>query len=224
MAQRIFITATGTHVGKTHVTCALIHQMRQAGLPLRALKPVLSGLCEGVATSDAARILRACGITEPEAHLDEVAPFRFSAALSPDMAAKLEGRDLGLRSVLDFCLAEDAKLGADGTLLVEGVGGAFVPLNGRERVVDWIEALEARVVLVAGSYLGTLSHTMATVEALHARGVHVHALVLSESETSPVPLRACAASLRPWVSCPIFEMPRCEEKEAPNLLPLVHVA
>jgi dethiobiotin synthetase len=80
-------------------------------------------------------------------------------------------------------------------MLVEGVGGAMVPLATPHTVRDWIAELGLPVLLVAGSYLGTISHTLTAAEALHAKGVNIATVVLSESETSPVPLEETAAAI-----------------------------
>lgn len=80
-------------------------------------------------------------------------------------------------------------------MLIEGVGGVMVPLGPRHTVLDWITALETATLLVVGSYLGTLSHTLTAVEALRARGIEPVGIVISESEESPVPLSETRATL-----------------------------
>lgn len=175
--MRLFVTATGTGVGKTYVTAALARAARAQGLSVRAVKPLLSGFDPADPGHDAARLLTAQGLG-PEA-LDTVCPWRYAAPLSPDMAAAAEGKTVPVADVIAFTRA--AFQGPQDVVLVEGVGGAFVPLSPTNTVADWIAASRAPAVVVAGSYLGSLSHTLATVRALGAAGVPPVAVVVSES-------------------------------------------
>jgi dethiobiotin synthetase len=179
----LFVTATGTDVGKTYVTTRLIAELRAARRSVRALKPVASGFdAAAVEDSDSGALLRALGLPLSTAELDRVSPWRFTAPLSPDMAAARERRPLPFTELLDFCRAPSA---ADVTL-IEGIGGVMVPLDGQHTVLDWIAALRAPVLLVAGSYLGTLSHTLTAAAVLRDRGCTIAAVVISESAQQPV--------------------------------------
>jgi dethiobiotin synthetase len=179
-----FITATGTEIGKTYVTTMLVREMRAKGLNVRALKPVLSGYePEEAAICDSGLILQALGQPVSDAAIQKITPWRFAAPLSPDMAAAREGRAIDFDGLLEFCTQ-----GTEEFLVVEGVGGAMVPLTESETVLDWIIALGYPAFIVAGSYLGTISHTLTTVSAMRSRGATVAGIVISESETSPVPV------------------------------------
>jgi dethiobiotin synthetase len=101
------------------------------------------------------------------------------------MAALREGRAIPFAELVDFC-KPPAAARADLTL-IEGVGGVMVPLDATHTVLDWIAALGAPAVLVAGSYLGTLSHTLTAVSVLEARGCEIAAVVVAESPEQPVP-------------------------------------
>lgn len=216
-----FVTSSGTNVGKTHVTGALVRQLRARGTPVRVLKPVLSGLDDGVESSDAARLLAALGEPLSEEAVARVSPFRFGPPLSPDMAAARAGTRLSVAELVEVCREAERALRPGGVLLVEGVGGAFVPLNEEELVIDWMRTLGAPAIVVIGSYLGTLSHTLTTLEAMRARGVEPTAIVLSESEQSPVPLAQTAEVLGRFTPLPIALVPRGLEQAAPDLLPLL---
>jgi len=190
--NRTFITATGTDVGKTMVTCALIHQLIKGGKTVRALKPIISGYTEHTMDSiDTAEIIRALGHKMTPETIAHVSPWRFTHALAPDMAALREGRTIDYTDLLDFCHVDPV----EDELLIEGVGGAFVPLDADHMVVDWINHMDMPVIVVAGSYLGTLSHTVATCEALRGRGVTIRGIIISESQESPVPLPELGASM-----------------------------
>lgn len=184
--KRYFVTASGTGVGKTLVTAALVRQLRAAGKTVRAIKPVISGYTPNThAESDTAVLLDSLGLAHTPETVDLLSPFRFEAPLSPDMAAARERRAIGFDALIRFC--RDAADGPEDVLLVEAVGGAMVPLTEDKTVLDWIEALAMPCLLIVGSYLGTISHTLTAVEALRARRTGIAAIVISESEESPVP-------------------------------------
>lgn len=190
--MRLFITATGTGVGKTYVTAALARAALTQGLTVRAVKPLLSGYDPSDSASDAAMLLAAQGLG-PQA-LDSVCPWRYTAPLSPDMAAAAEGKTVPVSDVMTFTRA--ALDGPQDVVLVEGVGGAFVPLSPSHTVADWIAAAAVPAIVVAGSYLGTLSHTIATVRAMAAAAIPPLAVVVSESAgDSHPPFDATCASL-----------------------------
>jgi dethiobiotin synthetase len=192
----LFVTATGTDVGKTFVMTKLVAELRAARRSVHALKPVASGFdASDVAASDTGVLLDALGLALTPANLDAVSPWRFAAPLSPDMAAARENRAIPFSELVEFCRAPRA---ADVTL-IEGVGGVMVPLDAQHTVLDWIAAVGAPVVLVAGSYLGTLSHTLTAVAALRARACELAAVIVSESATQPVPLDETVAGLRRFV-------------------------
>jgi dethiobiotin synthetase len=211
--KTVFITATGTEVGKTLVTCALAWRLRARGETVKVIKPLATGFDPDNAESDTRRILDCLGERPNVAAMDAVSPWRFGAPISPDMAAKREGRAIDFDALVTFCreAGED-----EGTLLIEGIGGAFVPLTARHLVADWIAALEARTIVVTGSYLGTLSHTIATVQALRHRGVRVASLIVSESEVSPVSLDETVEAFRHWLGgARVYGLPRQPAGPAP---------
>jgi dethiobiotin synthetase len=213
----LFITGTGTDIGKTFVACLLIRQLRTAGRRVRALKPVATGYnAETAADSDAAQLLAALAEPATEPAIDAISPWRFAAPLSPDMAAAREGRVLDVAAIAGFCRGEDTP---NTILLIEGIGGAMVPLVGRETVRDLIATIGCAALLVTGSYLGTLSHTLTAVEALAARHVPLAGVVVSESEHGPVPLAETVATLQRLVApVPAIGLPRLRPGAiAPNL-------
>jgi len=189
-----FITGTGTDIGKTWLACALLRHWRGQGRQVAAFKPVLSGFDPAhPAASDAGALLAALGRAATPAELDAVAPWRFRAPLSPDMAAALEGRSIDVDELVAFTRrAVDA---GPGPALVEGVGGVMVPLDGRHTVRDWIAASGLPCVLVTGSYLGSLSHALTALAALLEVGAGISAIAVNESPDSPVSLDATLESL-----------------------------
>ncbi|MDE0059313.1 MAG: dethiobiotin synthase [Defluviicoccus sp.] len=210
-ARALFVTAAGTEIGKTLVTAALVHQLREAGRPVRALKPVISGLDEvSPADSDSGRLLAALGRPVNADGIAKVSPWRFGAPLSPHMAAAAEGREIDFDALVAFCQAEaDACAAAGETLLIEGVGGAMVPVTTRKTVLDWIAALGLPAVLVGGSYLGALSHTLTAARALECEGIAIAAAVIGESGENDVGLAPTVETLRGFLpTTPVVALPR----------------
>ncbi len=187
-----FISGTGTGIGKTFVTAGLLRHLRENGKTAAGLKPIVSGY-HGATGSDPALLLEAMGETVSEEAVARIAPWRFRAPLSPDMAAMRENRQIDFGELLAFCRDQ---AGSAETVLIEGVGGAMVPLDARHTVLDWMVALGFPVVLVAGSYLGSLSHTLTAAAALERAGLRAAGIVVNDSGTGDVPLTDTAATLR----------------------------
>jgi dethiobiotin synthetase len=204
----IFITATGTDIGKTFVTAGLIRHIRAAGRTVDAIKPVVSGFdSDAWQESDPARLLAALGrpITLEEA--GRVSPWRFAAPLSPHMAARREGGAIEFQEVVEFCRRSMAA--RRGVLLIEGIGGIMVPLDDRRTVLDWMSVLRIPIILVVGTYVGTMSHTLTSLEVLVRRNLNVAAVVISESEASAAPLDDTVATLQRFAaSIDVVGIPR----------------
>lgn len=194
----IFVTASGTGVGKTFVTARLAAELAASGRRVQALKPVATGFdAARLEDNDAAVLLRALGRDVTNENVAAVSPWRFAAPLSPDMAAARESRAVPFAALVDHCRTAAAR--AEITL-IEGIGGVMVPLDDEHTVLDWIAALGAPALLVVGSYLGTLSHGLTAAAALRARGVPLAAIVVSESLEQPVPASETAATLARFAS------------------------
>ena len=204
----LFVTATGTDVGKTFVTAGLIRALQARGRAVDALKPVVTGFDMATAkASDPGILLAALGRAVTEAEIAKMSLWRFAAPLSPDLAAGREGRALDFDALVHLTrYAIDAALDV---LLVEGVGGIMVPLDQRHTVLDWMSALRVPVLLVAGSYLGTISHTLSAVDVLQRRDLEIAAIVVSESAGSTVPLDDTVATIARFVpSLAVYGLPR----------------
>ena len=190
----LFITATGTDCGKTFVTAGLLRHLRGAGFAARALKPVVSGFDPATPQgSDPALLLEAMGELLTPASLEAIAPLRFKAPLAPTMAARAEGVRLTLDDVLRPCKA--ALASASGPLLIEGAGGVMSPIAEGATCFDAIMALRVPTLLVAGTYLGAISHTLTALEVMRAAGCAPCAIALNESEGSGVSFADAMAEL-----------------------------
>jgi dethiobiotin synthetase len=191
----LFVTATGTDIGKTFVTTGLIRHLRGAGRTVGAIKPVVSGFDPANwQTSDPALLLAALGRPVTLEEVETVSPWRFKAPLSPHMAARCEGRTIVFLEVVEFC--RRAMAARRGVLLIEGIGGVMVPFDDRHTVLDLMSMLRIPIVLMAGSYVGTISHTLTALEVVARRNLDIAGVVVSESEGSAASLEDTVATVQ----------------------------
>lgn len=209
----LFVAGTGTDIGKTHVACALIRALKAKGVAVDAFKPVVSGFDPAdPAASDPARLAQALG--DPSA-LPRISPRRYLAPLAPNLAARLEGDVLRIADLVADCRA--ALAGDHDLMLVEGAGGVMSPLTDEATNLDLIAELGLPVLLIAGSYLGTISHVLTALVALRARGVTLAAIVMSESLDAPDLVQTADALAAFERETPIFLAPRDESWDASAL-------
>ncbi len=183
----LFVTATDTGVGKTVLSAALLAAMVASGERVTAFKPAVTGLDEQDDEDGQAawppdhELLGAAAGMAPE----EVAPLRYGPAVSPLLAAELAGETLDARRVLAAGAAAVARRDAaarDGsprTLIVEGVGGLLSPLAENLTVCDLAVELRLPLLIAARPGLGTINHTLLTLQAARAAGLSVRAVVLT---------------------------------------------
>ena len=199
LSRSYFITSTGTGLGKTYVTTALIRQARAQNMSVAASKPVISGFdARELAASDTGALLAALGEPLTPEAAEKLSPWRFAAPLAPNMAARAEGAELDCAAL--FAHGRQFLRGDADLILIEGVGGVMVPLDEQKTVLDWICALDAPVILVVGDYLGTLSHTLTAIAVLRARGAEIAAVIVNEGEEKSVPFEDTRAEIARWVA------------------------
>ncbi len=210
-----FITASGTGDGKTLIACALGHQLRKKGLGVRTLKPVISGFDpDEAATSDSGLILQSLGEKVDAEAIVAISPWRYGAAIAPNMAAKREGGAIDLAALAGFC--RDAVAGNPGITLIEGVGGVSAPINDDATVIDWMAMVGLPAVVVVGSYLGAISHGLTAVAALDARAIAIAGIVVSQSADNPVPFDETVACFKRFLaSRALVAVPRLEDGPRP---------
>ena len=173
----VFVTGTDTGVGKTVLAAALAAALRADGVDVAAFKPVVTGLDEPQASRPADHELLAAAAGRAP---DEVAPHRFGPAVSPHLAAELAGTALEPAALV----AAARGLRAD-VVVAEGVGGLLVPLTLGYTIRDLAVDLGWPVVVAARPGLGTINHSLLTVEAARAGGLDVRAVVLTPWPTQP---------------------------------------
>jgi dethiobiotin synthetase len=182
----IFVTGTDTEVGKSVVAAAICAALTEQGRQVAAFKPAVTGLDEapGPFGPDHELLARAAGgLRSPE----EVAPLRFGPPLSPHLAAEQVGMAIDPARLL--ALARAAGDGAD-VLVAEGVGGLLVPLTPGYLVRDLAVDLGLPVVVAARPGLGTINHTLLTVEAARAGGLEVAGVVMTPWAAEPAAIES----------------------------------
>jgi dethiobiotin synthetase len=175
----LFFTGTDTGVGKTYVTAAVARELRLQGHSVGVCKPVATGARRHQGrwvSDDTLHLAEAAGLVP---HLDRVTPFLFPDPVAPPVAARRQGVSLTLA---DLEAAVRSWEGDTAAVLVEGVGGLLCPLTERETVADLAAALRLPLVVVARRSLGTLNHTLLTLEVARARGLAVAGVVVNEAE------------------------------------------
>lgn len=200
----LFVTGTDTGVGKSVVAAAICAALAARGERVAAFKPAVTGLDEPP------------GEWPPDHHLlaavanagqspEDVAPYRFGPAVSPDQAAERAGTALEPERIL----AAAAQAAASGdVLVVEGVGGVLVPLAPTYLVRDLALELCLPMVVASRPGLGTINHTLLTVEALRAVGLEVVEIVLTPwRERSSRLERANRRSLERLTGVPVTALP-----------------
>ncbi len=168
MNKGIFITGTDTEVGKTVVACGIARFLKARGAKVGVMKPVSSG-----SQDDAKRLIRAAEVDD---NLALVNPQFFKALLAPTIAAALERREVHLENVYSAFWALSKKYDI---MVVEGIGGVKVPLGESTYVADMIEALRLPALVVSRANLGTLNHTLLTLDALEKEKIPMIGILLN---------------------------------------------
>jgi dethiobiotin synthetase len=174
----VFVTGTGTEVGKTVVAAAIARTRAAAGQKVAVFKPAVSGLDEH-GEPDHELLRRAAGSSQSD---DEIAPYRYGAPVSPHLASEMAGEEIDPDRIVEG--ARTAGEGAD-FLVCEGVGGFLVPLTANYLVRDFARALALPVAIAASPGLGTINHTLLTLESVRAAGLEAELVALTPWPAAP---------------------------------------
>jgi dethiobiotin synthetase len=181
----VFVTGTGPEVGKTVVAASIARTAAADGRSVAVFKPAISGLDElDGAEADHELLRRAAGSEQAD---DEIAPYRFGPPVSPHLGAELAGEPIDPERLRAAAVA--AADAAD-YLVAEGVGGFLVPLTAAYLVRDLARDLRLPVVIAASPGLGTINHSLLTIEAVRAAGLEVAAVVLTPWPAKPDEIHA----------------------------------
>lgn len=168
MNKGLFITGTDTGVGKTLVAAGIAHLLKSWKINVGVMKPIATG-----DRRDAALLIKAAGIDEK---LEMVNPLFFKAPLAPTISASLERREMNLDAVYRAYWYLQKKYDV---MVVEGIGGVRVPLGESTYLVDLIHALRLAALVVSRATLGTINHSLLTLDALEKKEVEVIGVLLS---------------------------------------------
>lgn len=182
MKRGLFITGTDTEVGKTVITAGLLRYLRNEGIDAVSMKPVQTGaerVGDGFRAPDLVQHHAAAGLRPAAAEVALMAPYLYEPACSPHLAGRLAGRYPDLAHI-EECAA--GLLAEHGFLLVEGAGGIMAPLDESTTMLDLMRALGFPVILVAHRGLGTINHSLLSLDALKAANLEVAGIVFNETQ------------------------------------------
>jgi dethiobiotin synthetase len=170
----IFVTGTDTGVGKTVVSCALVRGFVEAGIDIGVMKPAETGVTSA-GPEDAQALQSAAGVSDP---LSLICPLQYALPAAPQASAEAEGRDIDLEEIDRAYRTLAAR---HQCMLVEGAGGLLVPFTPAFDMADLAAKLSLPVLLVARASLGTINHTLLSVEACRQRGLKLLGVVISHA-------------------------------------------
>ena len=193
-----FVTGTDTGVGKTLISCALLHAFAAQGLRVAGMKPVAAGCDDDDHNEDAKQLRAACNIL---ASYGQINPYNFYHPIAPHIAA----RHVGISVNFERILTSFRELAAQAdVVVVEGVGGFKVPLNDKQDTADLAQQLELPVILVVGMRLGCLSHALLTADAIAAYGLRLAGWVANVVDAHMPALRDNIAALEQRLNGPLL--------------------
>jgi dethiobiotin synthetase len=203
----VFVTGTDTEVGKTVVAAAIVAAAVERGMRIAAFKPVVTGLDDPVLDWPRDHELLSQVANAGQTPSD-VAPHRYGPAVSPHLAQQLAGEAVEPDALVEAARIEAGKADA---LVVEGVGGLLVPLTHDYLVRDFAGELSLPVVIAARPGLGTISHSLLTIEAARAVALRIQAVVLTPWPDDPEPIqRSNMETIERFGEVPVIAVPRTD--------------
>lgn len=200
-----FITGTDTEIGKTFVTCTLLHAARARGLTVLGMKPIAAGaeMVNGEFLNEDAARIRAASSFDPGLAL--LNPYCLASPIAPHIAAEEEGVQFEPARMLDAFAA--LRVQAD-VVLVEGVGGFRVPLGADYDTADLAQDFGLPVILVVGMRLGCINHALLTAEAIAARGLTLVGWVANQVDPAMLRFDQNLAALTARLPAPLLGVVR----------------
>ena len=212
MKQGYFVTGTDTGVGKTLVSAALIHSLRDRGLRVSGMKPVASGCIEtinGRRNDDADRLIDASNVS---AEYDLICPYRFLPPIAPHIAARQAGIVISTDYIVECYQRLESSCDA---VVVEGAGGWRVPLDDEKSMSDLARELGLPVVIVVGARLGCINHALLTAESILASGLSVAGWVFNQIDPDMQQTATVKETLQDRMpGCLIADIPWQEKPDA----------
>ncbi len=200
MTKKFFITGTDTGVGKTYMAAKLLADFNKQGLSTVACKPIASDsemTKNGLRNSDALILQKAASIKLP---YTEVNPITFAPPIAPHIAAAQVNQKLTVKKLITAC--QPALNYKSDVLIIEGVGGWYVPLNDKETMADFVKALDLSVILIVSIRLGCLNHALLTHHAITTSGVKYAGWIANCIEPDMLALEENIETLSNWFGQP----------------------
>ncbi len=218
MANGYFVTGTGTGVGKTLVSCALLHAFAARGEIVMGMKPVAAG-CENGKWIDVELLIAA---STAIASREQANPYALTLAIAPHIAAGQSGIniDTGIICKAFVELKEIADV-----VIVEGAGGFLVPLNEHQDGADMARALDLPIILVVGMQLGCLNHALLTAQAVRATGLQLAGWVANRIDPQMIAFDENVLALTRRLDCPLLGiLPFEQNADAKKMSMLLDIA
>ena len=200
-SKGLFITGTDTDVGKTYIGAQIVSQLHDQGINAVPRKPIESGCGYSgneLIPADASKYYEAA---KKKYSLNEICPFRFEPAISPQRAARLVNKPVHLKEVVNACTKN---LADDDYLVVEGAGGFYSPLCEDGKNSDLAKCLNLPVLLVASDKLGCINHILLTIDAIHHNELSLAAVILNQQEKIKKQSMNNFEDLQNYLDVPIF--------------------
>lgn len=218
MANGYFITGTSTGVGKTLVSCALLHAFAARDQAVVGMKPVAAG-CENGRWMDVELLAAASSVTAPR---EQMNPFALIPPVAPHIAAHQTGVEIDI-VIIRKAFLELQKI-AD-IVIVEGIGGFLVPLNEHEDGASMAQALDLPIILVVGMQVGCLNHALLTAQAVRATGLPLAGWVANHIDPQMMAFDKNVLALTQRLYCPLLGvLPFEQNADAKKLSMLLDIA
>ena len=201
----LFITGTDTNVGKTYIACQIASALNKKNINVIPRKPVETGcdLINGVLQADDATLL--LNASKSNVSIDDVCPYRFSPAISPQLAMQLSDRSISLNNLFTACINNTSE---DDFLLVEGAGGFYSPICSGALNADLASQLNLPIVLVTEDRVGAVNQTLLTINAIEKYELNILAVILNTTHAKKQSdLSDNAAEIRALIPYPVFLTP-----------------
>lgn len=197
MARGYFVTGTDTGIGKTTVSCALLHAFAVQGHKVIGMKPIAAGVENGK-WLDVEQLLAASNVNLTR---QQINPYAFEPPISPHLAAQQAGREIDLTVIQQAYQTLSTQVDR---VVVEGAGGFLVPLNQQQTGADLAQALNLPVILVVGMRLGCLNHALLTAQAIRIAGLPLAGWVANCVDPQMRVLEENIATLEQRLACPLL--------------------
>ncbi len=184
--RSFFVTSTGTGIGKTFISVKIIEYFLKNQITIEPFKPVLSGYDKkNIKESDSGKLLTAINTELSFSNIESISPWLFSRPVAPTLAAKYENKKITFQSLKKWCI-DKKRYSNSNYQLFEGAGGLMVPIQKRKTFINLFKELRMPVILIVGSYLGTISHTLSAYENLKTNKIDIINIIINEGNKKAV--------------------------------------